>query len=174
MEVVGAANHCLSWNYRHAWGGVGLTCPPCDRTYYLGGRVDAYGTPDLIEDTELASVDSLSLTPLQRRTLDISLVAEEALWQKEMDLVRAAVAEGDPDRAAGLYEGARIMRGALNHQKALTLQVILEEHGIKGLPSRLRIARTFNGGGAIYAVDRGAVRQRAEVSETPARVVDLT
>ena len=166
LRALGVANHFLSWNYRHALGSLSLTCHPCGTQWVLGGRVGGYGPPDLIRLEELGRIPHLRLTPLQRRLLDVSLVTEEVLWAQEAQAAAASAAAGDEEVKLGHLEAARLMREALQREKAQTLRAILDEHGIEGLPERLRIARTSDGQGAIYAVDRGEVRQRATASAT--------
>lgn len=173
-EVKEAENDFSSWNYRHALGGLTLTCTTCQTDYVLGGQVEGHGLPDLIEGEELGRVPRVELTRLQRRALDISLTVEETLWQKSMDLVAAANAAGDPDHGEALWEAAKLIRGVLHREKRGTIREILLEHGIDGVPTSLRIARTSDGLGAIYNVTRGELPMpKKELEPEAIRTVDL-
>jgi hypothetical protein len=164
-RVEGSAEGFPSWNYMHGLGGHTLQCTQCLETYALGGCVEGHGLPDLIPVDELGQIPRLELTRLQRRCLDISLVAEETLWAKSMDLVRAAKLAGDLDAAGGLRTAALLIRGGLQKEKRETLRAILLEHGIDDVPETLRIARTFEGSGYVYDVSRGPLPVRAKVKE---------
>lgn len=175
LEVEGAAEGFTSWNYCHGLGGLTLTCTGCQSDYVLGGQVEGHGLPDLIEGAELYELPRLELTPLQRRCLDISLTAEETLWQKSMELVRGAKAAGDPAQAESLWIAAKLLRGALHREKRETIRAILLEHGIEDVPPSLRIARTSDGLGVIYDVSRGPLPMRARtVAPEEVREVDLS
>ena len=174
LEVEEAAEEFSSWNYCHGLGGLSLECTDCYVTYVLGGRVDRFGLPDLIEARELYQIPRVELTRLQRRCLDISLTAEETLWNKGMDLVRAANHAGDSAASEGLWEAARLLRGALQREKRETLRAILLEHNIDDVPSSLRIARTSDGKGCVYEVSRGRLPFRKKViEEEPQRILDM-
>ena len=162
-----------SWNLKHGLGGFSLQCTECEDTYTLGARVTGQGLPDLIPVDTLGQIPRVELTPLQRRTLDISLVAEEALWQKSMDLVRAANLAGGLE-GEGIRRVAEAILGTMQKEKILTLRAILSEHGFEGLPETLRIARTFEGSGCIYSVSRGPLPLSKKVSEDETRQLDLS
>lgn len=163
MEVEGASEGFTSWNYMHGLGGLSLQCTACEDTYVLGGCVEGHGLPDLIPAVELGQVPRLRLTRLQRRALDISLTAEETLWQKSMDLVALANTAEDRAGSEAHWQAAMLMRGVLQREKRETIRAILEEHGIEGVPPTLRIARTSDGLGAIYDVSRGPIPGRKKV-----------
>ena len=174
LEVEEAAEEFSSWNYCHGLGGLSLECTDCCVTYVLGGRVDRFGLPDLIEARELYQIPRVELTRLQRRCLDISLTAEETLWNKGMDLVRAANHAGDIAASEGLWEAAKLLRGALQREKRETLRAILLEHGIDDVPENLRIARTSDGKGCVYEVNRGRLPFRKKVATAPeVRIPDV-
>lgn len=177
MEVEGSSDGFTSWNYCHGLGGLSLQCTSCLNTYVLGGQVEGHGLPDLISAPELYQIPRLELTRLQRRALDISLTAEETLWQKSMDLVKAANHAGDTEHGEALWLAAKLLRGALHREKRETLRAILLEHGIDGVPSSLRIARTGDGKGCVYDVSRGRLPVKTKTREAePERfaVLDLS
>ena len=176
LVVEGALKGFATWNANHAIGGHGLTCLGCGSTWALGGRLEGRGLPDLISVDELLELPRLELTLLQRRLLDVSLIAEETLWARAMDSVKAALQADDQDRAQGEFTAARLMRAAHRRERAWSLLAILREHGLEHAdPSALRIARLEDGHGAIYAADRGPLPVRARELEPEAeRVVDLS
>jgi len=160
-----AAPGFWSWNLRHAWAGHVLTCTGCERSYSLGGVVCASGLPDLIEVDELQEIPRVELTPVQLRLLDVSVTAEDVLWERSMILVRQANAAGNREEAEELDRWARAIRSRCQWEKRSTLRAILDELGIEGFPAALRISRRPDGGGVLYSVDRGPLPGRAKVAE---------
>lgn len=174
-EVKGAEIGFPTWNYAHALGGHTLTCRGCGVEYVLGGHVEGRGLPDLIEAEELYQVPRVELTRVQRRLLDVSLTTESVFWEKSMDLIKQAKAEGDEAKARGLKQAAHLMRGVFHREKRETVRAILLEHGIDGVPPSLRIGRTSDGLGCIYDVNRRPLPVRAkELQPEERRVVDLS
>lgn len=177
LEVVtGALEGFATWNANHATAGHSLECRECRTVYVLGGRLTGEGLPDLLEAGELGEIARLELTELQRRLLDVSLIAEETLWAKAMGEVKLATKAGDHDRARGHWLAARLMRGAHRREKRRTILAILREHGVGGVdPTALRIARTPDGLGAIYNVTRGELPMpKKELEPESLRSVDLS
>ena len=149
-RVEEAAAGLWSYHLRHAWGGMAFTCPECGRTYALAGLTRGHGAPSLV-DLARVPENVTPLSPLQTHLLDVCLARDDALWEKSMDLMRAADEADQP----ALFDAALLLRAELQRQKAHTLRMIAWEHGLDGFPGDTRIFRDAEGGGWILWSEGG-------------------
>lgn len=143
-RVEEAAGGLWSYHLRHAWGGLHWTCDGCSRTYALAGLARGFGAPSMV-DLARVPEGTTPLSPLQAHLLDVCLGREAAIWEKSVDLIRAASEEDRPELAAA----ALLLRSELQRQKAHTLRLIAREHGLDGFDEDTRIFRDASGGGGI-------------------------
>lgn len=156
VAVEGAERGLWSWHLRHALGGTVMACPDCgERAALAGAVVEGHGLLDLIREADLPDTPHVTLTPLQARTLDVSLAAEDMLAERARELAQEATGEV----REGVLHVARCLRSRAQAEKLWTLRLILDEHGLEPLTG-LRLARWDHGAATLYMADRGALPYR--------------